>query len=218
MQPLFIRLVLAHLGFSTILTDVPYILSTFTLPNIRQNLPALHSALSLSHPPIVQARELDWTAPPSSWDWSRSGNGSSISSDWEDPYTRSQKEKALAQGTILKEETTILPPFDLIVTTDTIYHPSLLPALLSTLKHLSLISSAPPILLALERRDPALIDSALDEARRWGFECKRVGGPRIGKSVERHLGWKKEDWEGVEVWKLRFRGDIGSGAEMGDSI
>jgi hypothetical protein len=207
------------------MSDVPYILSSFTLPNTRQNLSALHSASSRLHPPVVEARELDWTVPPSSWDWSRGGNGSSISSDWKDPYTRAQREKAAAEGTTPKKEAApILPPFDLIVTTDTIYHPSLLPALLSTLKHLSLLSlsttcsppsATPPILLALERRDPSLIDSALVEARSWGFECKRIGGQRIGKSVERHLGWTREDWEGVEVWKLRYRGDKkGEGDEL----
>lgn len=51
-----------------------------------------------------------------------------------------------------------------------------------------------------------MIDTALERARSEGFEVKMVNKGRVGKSVERWMGWGREEWEGVEVWKLRWKG------------
>ncbi|BGP45851.1 hypothetical protein JCM10450v2_001686 [Rhodotorula kratochvilovae] len=64
------------------------------------------------------------------------------------------------------------PPFDLIATADTVYAPSLCAPLLRTLAHLSLAGgrAAPaPVFLALERRDPALVET---RGRSMGFAVR----------------------------------------------
>jgi len=33
--------------------------------------------------------------------------------------------------------------------------------------------------------------------------------------VERWLGWEREEWEGVEVWKMRWKGGCGKEGEIG---
>ena len=205
---MFYSLTLSLLGFTTLTTDVPFILSSVLLPNLRRN--------PTSHP--LHARELDWTVPSSSWNWSSNGGGTgtSITSTWVDP-SRLASELPSSSSHTTKPSETIAPPFDLILTTDTLYTPQLLPHLLSTLRALSLLShSPPPILLALERRDTTLIDMALDRAREEGFEVKMVSKGRIAKSVDRWLGWKeREEWEGVEVWKLRYKGVAGGAGSGG---
>ncbi|POY70166.1 hypothetical protein BMF94_6749 [Rhodotorula taiwanensis] len=100
---------------------------------------------------------------------------------------------------------------DLLTTADTVYDPSLSAPLLQTLHGLSLLfakPAPPPVYLALEARDPALISAffALAASEPFGFKCSRVDPDRIRKLVEAKdgtLGWQDEsDWEGVEVWKM----------------
>ena len=105
---------------------------------------------------------------------------------------------------------------DVIVMSDTIYHPSLNPALFDTLRLISQRSMEgndandrkyPTIYLALERRDSAAIDSALGMAADMGFNLNRVGHGRVVKVVKgAGWGWSQEGWEGVEVWKGRWAG------------
>lgn len=110
--------------------------------------------------------------------------------------------------------------FDLIVTTDTIYSVPLIQPLIQTLKALSLLSSIlPPILLAIENRDPALNNEALEMARQAGFSTKRVAPARVRKAVEGRAKWgwgkdRRKDWEGVEVWKWKLVVQGGGGGEM----
>jgi len=104
------------------------------------------------------------------------------------------------------------PPFDLIVTSDTIYSPELVQPLLRTLHALCYASKAalppparsPPVYLCIERRDPYLIDSTLSEARSiWGFTVTRIPHKRISKAMEKGgVKWDKEDWEGIKIWKM----------------
>ncbi|WVR04553.1 hypothetical protein IAU60_001560 [Kwoniella sp. DSM 27419] len=66
---------------------------------------------------------------------------------------------------------------------------------------------SPPIYIALERRDPRLMTSALDRGRELGFDLKKIARPRLSKELERAgWGWQMDDWEDVEVWKCRFAG------------
>jgi protein N-lysine methyltransferase METTL21D len=164
-------------------------------------LPILRSNIGMNMPRLppdagrVHIRELDWMVPPEDWRWNDTeriaspvmiGNSNSISVDTD--YLR--------------------PPFDLIVTTDTIYHPDLGDPLLRTLHHLVRFSvekgTTPRTFLALERRDPALVDSVLRAAiDKWGFKLEAVPRRRLSKALEKAgMKWPREDWDGVEVWKM----------------
>ena len=107
---------------------------------------------------------------------------------------------------------------DIVVMTDTIYHPPLIVPLFTTIRRLSVESAQsrsnprslgkpiyPTLYLALERRDSQMVDSALQTARDMGFELKRVGHGRVAKAVRAAgCGWSDEIWAGIEVWKGRF--------------
>jgi len=102
------------------------------------------------------------------------------------------------------------PPFDLIVTSDTVYIPQLAQPLLRTIHALASLSSAegksPLILLCFERRDPLLIDRTLNDARQvWGFRPERVPHKKLAQAMDKSgLRWDKEDWDGVELWRLKL--------------
>ncbi|CBQ68828.1 conserved hypothetical protein [Sporisorium reilianum SRZ2] len=120
----------------------------------------------------VHVCELDWTTPPATWH----------------PHHQAS--------------------FQLIVTADTIYEASLVRPLLSTLAHLyhRQADSHPSILLALERRDPTHVTEALRMAsEEFGLAFKQVPAKRVRKMFDT-LGdgatWSRDDWEGVEIWKL----------------
>lgn len=104
-------------------------------------------------------------------------------------------------------------PFDLIVTSDTIYSPELVQPLLRTLHALvcgapkwapAQHARCPPIYLCIERRDPALIDRTLAEAKSiWGFAVLRIPHRKVAKAMGKGgVKWDQEDWAGVEIWKL----------------
>ncbi|CAE6418560.1 unnamed protein product [Rhizoctonia solani] len=191
----FTALVLASLGYHVLATDAhPSVISLLT-QNIQRN--------SQNLPGSVQVRELDWCVPPERWDWS---DPSSITSPraYSDVVPRS---------------------FDLIVTADTLYVPHLTPHLLRTLDHIQALTpvtrSSPPssnsnqseannnhrprrptTLVALERRDPALIDSALALVP---GSLTRIPHKKLSKALQ-GVGWNWDasDWEGVEIWKIKW--------------
>lgn len=153
--------------------------------------------------PVLEARTLDWFAEPVQWDLSR----------WSiTPRSPSATAEPPSNAPLLS------PPFDLITTSDSIYDPTLTQPLLRTLHALCTPTRAPPpIFLALEVRDPTLIAGFLHSAREdWAFKCSRVDERRLEKLMgEGGLGWEREDWEGVQVWKLmlgtRGRGRVDGG-------
>lgn len=107
-------------------------------------------------------------------------------------------------------ESTIIP-YDMIITTDTLYSPLLTLPLLSTLRSFSLLSlssSPPPIYVALETRDPALIAHSLALAKEMGFSLKKIALGRVDKTLGKSgWGWEdREEWEGIEIWKWKFGG------------
>jgi len=63
------------------------------------------------------------------------------------------------------------------------------------------------VYLCIERRDPALLDRALAEAKDvWGFTATRIGHGRVSRAMEKAgLKWTKEDWAEVEIWKLKLK-------------
>jgi len=106
------------------------------------------------------------------------------------------------------------PPYDLIITADTLYAPELVAPLFQTLKSLAEASILPgkktscPILVCLERRDPQLIDAALKEGVDiWGFVIKRMPQTKIVKLVERE-GMSRDDIDGLEIWKFALRREV----------
>ncbi|KAI0636846.1 hypothetical protein C8Q77DRAFT_1071137 [Trametes polyzona] len=184
-------LALASMGWDVVATDLHDVVSSVLSGNIARNLTQL--------PPdagTVQVRVLDWSVPPDHW-------------AWDDPQTiaSSRAEKphpAVQAGSILS------PPFDLVLTSDTVYSADLVTPLLRALHALCLASASapelrsPPVYLCLERRDPALVEHALSQARdRWSFKVDRIPHKKLAKAIEKSgARWEKGDWEGVEIWKL----------------
>lgn len=170
-------------------TDIPSIATGLLHTNLAS--PANRSAALDA--PVLQARALDWLIDPSGWDWTQS----SVTPPLLLPASSS--------------EPALVPPFDLICTTDSVYSPNLSQPLLRALHALSTpphasASKPPPIWLALEARDPDLIAEFLRSAKEdWKFKCAKTDGGRLEKLVgEGGLGWELEDWEGVQVWKLQL--------------
>jgi predicted nicotinamide N-methyase len=92
---------------------------------------------------------------------------------------------------------------DIITTTDTLYAPHLLEPLLVTLRLLSTSPTQPMIYVGLERRDPGLIDGALEKARDMGLSLNRVDKGKIDRLMEDD-GWEIGEWDDVEIWKGKF--------------
>jgi protein N-lysine methyltransferase METTL21D len=178
---------LCSVGWDVLATDIPEVISTVLRQNITQNSPML--------PPTsgrIEIRELDWTVAPDSWTWD---NDKIIASATEsDSDTLRYHSKELLR-----------PPFDLIISSDTLYAPHLTRPLLRTLHALSMLSTqSPPIYICFERRDPLLVDGALAEAKaEWGFNVERISHRKLVKAMEKiGVKWAKEDWDGVEIWKF----------------
>ncbi|KAG8805948.1 hypothetical protein FRC18_006371 [Serendipita sp. 400] len=221
-------------------------------------------------PPIsrIECRELDWTVPPEEWTWEdpvviASHKPSSVHHSPEE----GENERGKGVSTTRTRTTgtrTMSPPYDLIVTADTLYTPDLVAPLFRTIQHLARLSpnspnppaasSSPspikgndlpnarrpsrpvstkyscPIYVAVERRDPLLMDAAYEECQTvWGFKVERVRGVKIRKALEKAgVQWKRKTrhhrgngseeeeeaggggeeeelpWDGVEIWKMRL--------------
>lgn len=173
-------------------TDIPHVISSVLSPNIQDNLHRLPPASG-----SIQVRELDWTVAPDHWTWDHASVVASPSASL--PPSDSSTQDLLR------------PPFDLICTADTVYDPSLVQPLLRTLHALCTLSiatapkaRAPPVYLCLERRDPALVDRCLSDARHtWGFDVHQIPRRKLAKAMHKAgMDWPKEDWEGIEIWKF----------------
>ncbi|CDU24879.1 uncharacterized protein SPSC_04712 [Sporisorium scitamineum] len=175
-----LSLLMARLGWQVTATDIPPVLDAVLKPNIDAGL------YQLVHPgkataDQVHVCQLDWTTPPDTW------------------------HAQLALPTTATQSPT---QFDLIITADTIYEPSIVRPLLSTLAHLyhRQPDPRPTILLALERRDPSHITEALRMAcEQFALPFKQIPAKRVRKIFDT-LGdgakWSRDDWDGVEIWKL----------------
>ncbi|KAI6005528.1 hypothetical protein EDD15DRAFT_2506781 [Pisolithus albus] len=154
--------------------------------------------LQFSAPPragTVQVRELDWLVSSDMWNWS---DQSSVTS----PALSNEAPKA--NGI----EDTLCPPFDLIVSSDTLYDESLIDPFFTTVQALctqgrdstsSIPTKYPLILIALERRDPALISTALARAP---ISLTQVPSKKLKKALDRSgIRWDGADWDGVEIWR-----------------
>ncbi|KAH8107030.1 hypothetical protein BXZ70DRAFT_269815 [Cristinia sonorae] len=187
-------LAMAFLGFDVLATDLPDVVDSVLSANVGRN-----TANFPMESGSVQVRTLDWTVPPENWSWS---HPSCITTTSAEPPQSSTS----AGVTPL-----LVPPFHLIITSDTVYSATLITPFLRTVHALSALSinaspskHAPPVYVCLERRDPALIDRMLSEAKEaWHFSVERIPHKKVQKAMKKgDVAWDKADWEGVEIWKL----------------
>jgi hypothetical protein len=191
------RIVLAAMGYDVTTTDIEPPLSQVLRPNIERNM----TRFALGS---ITATDLDWCTFPS--------NVSTV---------KPLEEQDLASDSFANWH----QPWDSIVTTDTIYHADLIEPLIKTLRTLSILAASakridsqhknpnetpsyPPIYVALENRDPKLVDSALDAAKAHGFILKRISQSRVDKGLLKS-GWSwdrdaKQDYDGIQLWKWRL--------------
>lgn len=164
-------------------TDLPNVIDSVLGQNVSDNAHLVAGN--------IQVRELDWRVEPECWSWSDTKSVSSPSHTGAPPSL-------------------LGPPFDLIVSSDTLYIPQLAQPLLRTIHALASLSSGDGksslILLCFERRDPLLIDHTLNDARKtWGLKPERVPHKKLVQAMDKAgLRWNKEDWDGVELWKIKL--------------
>lgn len=189
-----LSLALASMGWDVIATDLQDVISAVLSPNIsrnRANLPPGSGA--------IEVRALDWTVPPDSW-------------LWDNPNVIASQQRGLPLNARRETQVPILhPPFDLIISSDTLYLAELVTPLMRSLHEVSRLcvsaspeARAPPIYLCVERRDPGMMDRALTEAKEvWNFKVERVPHKRLAKAMEKGgARWEKGEWDDVEIWKL----------------
>lgn len=195
----YLSLVLASLGYDVISTDIQPVLDDVLRPNITTGLDVLSRRSAAT--PVFSGRVNDRL--PSRLDPTSTAIPLGEISVHELDWTKMHHEPDVRDYEV-----------DMIITSDTVYHPDLLPHLFRTIALISAVSTrskgTPPIIyLCLERRDTRMVDFALDLASTFNLHLKRVGQGRIAKSVkETGWGWKTEDWEGVEVYKGKWVKDI----------
>lgn len=210
-------LALASLGYNVLATDTMHVCASVLRSNINANAHLV--------PGRVHVRELDWGVNSTEWKWD---DHVSITSPAPLPRRGDDGRDFLA------------PPFDLIVSSDTIYDTALVAPLFETIHALSALSSttpisppsslssieaspAPPskssgtptykppiIYLAVERRDPTFITATF---RRASEEWGLLFQRVPEKRLRRAgvgVGWDAGEWYGVEVWRGRWDGVTGA--------
>ncbi|KAG1782714.1 hypothetical protein EV702DRAFT_1020704 [Suillus placidus] len=194
-------LALASLGYDVLATDTAHVCASVLRSNINANVHLV--------PGRVHVRELDWGVDPTGW-------------IWDDPVSITSQAPLSRRGG--DGSGFLAPPFDLIVSSDTIYDTALVAPLFETIHALSALSYAPalsppsslshiepPIIyLAVERRDSTLITAAFRRAgEEWGLLFQRVPEKRLRRAGV-GVGWDAGEWEGVEVWRGRWDGVTGA--------
>ena len=167
-----ISLALCSLGWDVLATDIPHVISSVLEKNISRNLSGLPIGSG-----TIQIRELDWSVLPENWTWNH-----------ESVVASHSEHLVPADGSL----TLLRPPFDLIISADTVYSVELVEPMLRTLHTLSTLSASPTgshfpaILLCIERRDPALVDHLLAAAKeKWQFQVERIPHKKVIKAVEK---------------------------------
>lgn len=195
----YLSLVLASLGYDVVSTDIPPVLENVLRPNVMVGLDVLRR--STAQTPVVSGI----TPRPSPLAAARGveciGQVQVCELDWTTTTAHTVTPGADLDLSV-----------DMIITSDTIYHPDLLPHLFRTIACISRSSldnpqrsTSPTVYLCLERRDSRMVDTALSRAAEFGLHLKRVGHGRVAKCVEKTgWGWAEEDWQGVEVYKGRW--------------
>lgn len=178
-------LVLSALGYDVLATDTAHVCNSVLRYNIAANLPHLPTTTG-----SIQVRELDWNVDSDRWMWNDS--------------TRITPDGNASNKRGTNGEEPLGPPFDLIVSSDTLYDVSLVQPFFRTVRALAAssrkIEPLKPLLfyLALERRDPRLIDEALACAP---VPLTQVPIRKVRKALDRAgIHWDGSDWEAVEIW------------------
>ena len=199
-------------------TDIDSVVHNVLRPNIQRNTRLLHERNGSIHTDCtgtVQVRELDWTVEPKEWTWDDPACIASPQHKNRACTEMVNRKDCLNHKSDATESKLLFPPFELIVTSDTLYSASLVTPLLRTLHHLCLLSTSTPphvpdtasdvvegkptegspfttpskspiIYLAIENRDPGLVSSFLTEAKEeWGFSLSRIPYRRIIRAMER---------------------------------
>ncbi|VDB82824.1 unnamed protein product [Peniophora sp. CBMAI 1063] len=204
----FSALALATLGYDVQATDTSHVIASVLEPNITANAKRLSPNAGR-----ISVRELDWTVPPEHWNWD---HASTIASPAALTPSSAPADPTNIATFNLQERSYPHPPFAAIISADTLYEPALVTPLLRTLHAAASLSPSAssssrstPVFLCVERRDPAVIDAALEEAVNvWRFSLERVPKRKLSKALDRagFTGWKAEDWDGMEVYKLVLKG------------
>ncbi|KAJ9127329.1 hypothetical protein QFC24_000736 [Naganishia onofrii] len=189
------------MGYQVTTTDIDPPMTQVLRPNIERNVTRMNLT------PIT-VTELDWCNLPAS-------DGKGI------PDAQIDVEHALLHGGRQWNQ-----PWDIVLTTDTIYHVDLVQPLLRWIRILSVTSQSandnglessdpqtpvyPPVFVALENRDPTLVANALALANSYGFVTKRISQSRVDKCLAK-TGWSwdrslKSDYDGIQIWKWRYSG------------
>lgn len=188
------------MGYDVTTTDIEPPLSQVLRPNIKRNSTRFAQG-------SITAKDLDWCTFPSDV----------TSNETDQLHDQNSPSESLAQWR---------QPWDSIVTTDTIYHADLVEPLIKTLRSLSILAASakqmerkdgsetvddlfyPPVYVALENRDPKLVNTALEAAKAHGFILKRISQSRVDKCLLK-TGWSwdrdaKQDYDGIQLWKWRL--------------
>lgn len=270
-------LVLASLGLpnDVITTDIEPALSLVLAPNVARNQPP-HSA-EREAGGWVDVRPLDWMDPVGSTSgWlgvDPEGAAAAASTSMPSSLTAAGRADGSASGPTAFSPTRSRADrgeWECIITTDTVYAPSLVDPLLRTLRWLSQPAPSPPpslatqesssqaatparsrprrhhrrpdIFVAIEGRDPTLVTHAVERAKAFRFKCSRVNEARVEACVQR-AGWgwsldgdehersedeerdrgdehggdvRREDWDGIEIWKWTLSDDVDDDARLDD--
>ncbi|KAI8643892.1 putative methyltransferase-domain-containing protein [Parasitella parasitica] len=138
-------LVMASLGFETLLTDLPEVIDRVLQPNCTTAIDDItnwwhhlqHTAQYIESPKIT-VQPLDWL----------------------ELWNQRPQQKETNQ------------PFHYIIASDCIYEIELVEPLLNCIRHYA--SPLTVILIAMERRDDVVVDSFIDKARLFGFEARMI--------------------------------------------
>ncbi|KAI5810885.1 hypothetical protein DFH27DRAFT_475724 [Peziza echinospora] len=204
-------LVLASLGINVIATDLPVVINSVLQQNIENNIYSSSASAQSSAAATIDVKVLDWRAPPEEWRWDVSG--------W------ISQANQVHDGTKIDSHNVqagIRPPFDLIISSDTVYEKTLVEPLVQTLHALCMLSCRklksatsekkvyPMVLLSLERRDYDVVNHALNVAKTYGFSCTMVPRQKLleqqhaSDAVGKGRGGGMGEWDGVEIWKLKL--------------
>lgn len=183
------------MGWDVIATDLDDVIHTVLAPNISRNRAHLPPTAG-----VIDIRVLDWSVPPDRWVW--------------DNPDRIACQNLENSRLLEPQQLPLAPPFDLVLSSDTLYSSELVTPLLRTLHGVCTYSlnaspeaRRPQVFLCIERRDPALIDRAISEARDiWNFKSERISHRRVTKAMEKGgAQWDRSQWDGIEIWKLVLR-------------
>ncbi|WWD22097.1 hypothetical protein CI109_106586 [Kwoniella shandongensis] len=216
----YTSLCLASFGYEVLASDIEPVLSGVLSDNVENGLRVMRASMERGRVGEVVVKNLDWEDVSNRLGKRRRRRGGDNDSRAMDDDAM-EKVEVGSNGENGNDDLDWLDdnPWDMIVMTDTFYAPHLIAPLWDTLEYVSTSQPAsnttttssppstriPPIYIGIEVRDPPLIAQALEEGRQRGFELKKIGKKRVGKELER-WGWKSEDWEGVEIWKAKWRG------------